>query len=73
MYKQKKHEPLLGDAGDFADEDFEKPNDELEMADLEPLELEFMDKDKRREHCRVLGDSDEFTFSALVQDGKILH
>lgn len=59
---REEHEALFGDSGDFEDSDAYE-DDELEMAGLDRLDLEFMDEDKRREALEDAGlDPDDFEF-----------
>ena len=58
---REEHEALFGDAGDFSDDETDDLDDELEMAGLDRLELEFMDEDERREALEDAGlDPDDF-------------
>lgn len=58
---REEHEVLFGDAGDFSDDETDDLDDELEMAGLDRLELEFMDEDERREALEDAGlDPDDF-------------
>ena len=67
---REEHEALFGDAGDFPadaaavlDDEVDDLDDELEMAGLDPSELEFMDEDERREVLEDAGlDPDDFYF-----------
>ena len=58
---REEHEALFGDAGDFSDDETDDLDDELEMAGLDRLELEFMDEDEKREALEDAGlDPDDF-------------
>lgn len=60
---REEHEALFGDAGNFALDDIEDLDEELDMAGLDCIELEFMDEDERREVLENEGvDLDDFDF-----------
>ena len=60
---REEHEALFGDSGDFSDGEADDLDDELDMAGLDRLELEFMDEDERREALEDAGlDPDDFDF-----------
>ena len=61
--RREQPEALIGDAGDFSDDEVDDSDDELEMAGLDRSELEFMDEDERREALEDAGlDPDDFDF-----------
>lgn len=49
---REEHEALFGDAGNSFDDEADDFDDELEMAELDRSELEFMDEDGRRGNRR---------------------
>ncbi len=60
---KEEHEALFGDSGDFAADDNDYTDNELDMAGLDRFELELMDEDERREALEDAGlDPDDFDF-----------
>lgn len=60
---KEEHDTLFGDACDFGEDESDDFGDELEMADLNRSELEFMDEDERCETLEDTGvDPDDFEF-----------